>query len=359
MNKRKLISIALCAAVCVGSTISLASCNNTANDTSSKTTSTPAASTASETDASENSEESKINSTEESKTESKEESKAESSAEESSKEESKTEESSQESKEESSKAETSDVSSTSEVKVQTAAENIEEFEKAVTPAATVAVDFKDSKTYKSFFEKLSSGDGHFKLTGSVSSGISASMSIEYQKQGDNIYSEMSVMGISSTVVQKDGKTYTHSAMFGDSYLVSDVTEENTAASLIESEGLDSDAMKLLETGTVDIDGKTYNYEKIGNTEDDSTVLVTYFDGDKMTSVEVFSTNGASDSSDKKNLKKTGTLSGEFDLAIDEKLFELNPDYKVLTEEEFYEQASNLFGDFSIGGEEDENSESDA
>lgn len=352
MNKRKLISIALCAAVCVGSTISLASCNNTANDTSSKTESAAPASSASSEDSSDTeSSESKESSTEESKTESKENSKNESSAEESSKEESKTEESSQESKEESSN--TSSVTT----KVETAVENLEEFEKTVTPSASAAAaDFKESRTYKNFFEKLSSGDGHFKLTGTISSGITASMNIEYQKQGDNIYSETSVLGISSTVIQKDGKTYTHSAMFGDSYLVTDASEQNTAASLIESEGLDSDAMKILEAGTIDISGKTYNYEKIGSTDNDDTVLVTYFDGDQLTSIEIFSTNGTSDSSDSKNLKKAGTLSGEFDLAIDEKLFELNPDYQVLTEDEFYSQASGMFGDITTSIDRDDSSE---
>lgn len=384
MNRKKFISIALCAAVCAGSTFALTSCSQDSNNTSSSPSS--AVSSAAPSSSNENSKSSdekgnEDTSSEESTkntentesteiTESKEnadDDKTESTSSSSDESSSNVSDSStaitsnvsqisenSEVSQNSQSSQTSQVSQTSEngsvSSIQTESD-LSKFTETATPSQSKPTNFKESKTYNGFFKYFEGGNGHFKVNMSGDlGGLSTSIDMEYQKQGENVYSEYTLMGMTSSSIIKDGKSYSYApVVYGENtYLVGDTTENDVTHLFEINASLDS--YNVLESGTTTTtDGKTLNYEKVSIDDgSDNNIYIAYFDGDKFVQIDGYAdsssssaSSSSSSSSSSSQLKKQISLSGDFSLPIDEKLFEINPDYKQITAEDYYD-TSGIF-----------------
>lgn len=193
----------------------------------------------------------------------------------------------------------------------------------------------DTKLYKSFYEKVQGDNFHMAVEGEISmSGVSMSISMEVQKQGDSTYTVMNMFGINVKGITKDGYTYT----------LNDKTKKYSKEESEEGEesgstyGIDFDMtgsmedLEFIENG-LSSEENTTDYEKYSTEDSKMTV---YFNGDEIKYIEVESTETSTQSSgETEPVRIDISLTSE----IDESLFEIPSDYEEVDYSELYDLSS--------------------
>lgn len=187
----------------------------------------------------------------------------------------------------------------------------------------------DTKLYNCFYAKTTEDNVRIKMSGNMEiSGSTMSMDIEMQKQGDNSYASMTMMGINAINIQKDGykyslnsmtKTYTKEKVEADE----DSSEDQGAEALESVMGSLKD-LKFVENGASSEEGTT-DYEKYSVAD---TTMTVYFDGDNVKYIDIEQTTSSSSESSTSSSAESQKVRMDITVTndIDESLFEIPEGY---------------------------------
>lgn len=191
----------------------------------------------------------------------------------------------------------------------------------------------DTKLYKCFYEKAQNDAVRMTIKGDIeSSGISMSISMDIQKQGDKTYMAMNMFGMDMKTISKDGFNYAlndSTKQYSKTALETSGETDNISDSISSITGSMKD-IKFIENG-LSSEEDTTDYEKYSS---GGSIMTIYFNGDdiKYIETEVDTSETSIESSEKTEPTRIDiSVTNE----IDESLFEVPSDYEEVDTSDLY------------------------
>ncbi|MDD6489901.1 MAG: hypothetical protein PUG48_08835 [Clostridia bacterium] len=145
----------------------------------------------------------------------------------------------------------------------------------------------DTKLYNSFYAKTTEDNVRIKISGDMSiNGSTMSVDVDMQKQGDNTYASMKMMGMNVINIKKDGYTYNLNSLT-NTYTKTKNDETSDTSDNGMSEGITNITgslkdVKFVENGVSSEEGTT-DYEKYSMT---GGTMTYYFNGDEIKYMDI-------------------------------------------------------------------------
>lgn len=195
----------------------------------------------------------------------------------------------------------------------------------------------DTKLYNCFYAKATDENVRIKLSGDMNiNGSTMSIDMDMQKQGDNTYASMKVMGMNAINIKKDGYTYNLNSLT-NTYTKTKTEESDTSDSGM-TDGITSitgslKEVKFVENGLSNEEGTT-DYEKYSSAGSTMTV---YFNGDEIKFIDIESdtttSSAASTSTESSAASQKMRLNISVTSDIDATLFEIPEGYTEQTDDQ--------------------------
>lgn len=142
----------------------------------------------------------------------------------------------------------------------------------------------DTKLYNCFYSKSTEENVRITLSGDVDiNGSKMSIDMDMQKQGDNKYVSMKMMGMNTVNISKDGYTYSlNSVTKTYTKTENQTSSDDDMADSLESLTGSLKEVTFIENGVSNEDGTT-DYEKYSSA---ASTMTCYFDGDQIKFIDI-------------------------------------------------------------------------